>query len=66
MDGEAVPQIMEARLEVRPVATLEADAIANDPEVAFRGLARDGFPMARWKLRSSLAEESKRIPKERW
>ena len=42
MHGEGVPQIMETRLEVSAVAALQADAIANDPEVAFRGVSRDG------------------------
>src|SRR5512143_1831520 len=46
MDGEGVAQIMETRVEVRPVATLEPDAIANDPEVALRRLPRDGLPRA--------------------
>jgi hypothetical protein len=32
---------METRLEVSTVATLQADTIANDPEVAFRCVSPD-------------------------
>ena len=41
MNCEGMPQIMESRLEVGTIAALQTDAIADDPEVAFRGLPRD-------------------------